>query len=447
MAGLVVLAGCQVPPDEAALTSTTVVPLAGEPRAAWSIPAPTGIPSAGEPVAGEVASAADRLASTGSETPAAPEVDRLAMSGDLRQGWLLVDSLRFHPEAAIVREGLESLTGQTPPEGTDPWLFYSDLLLSWDVPAPPGYVDDKRAVFVAHDPEWRPIFADGGAVDWRATSWVGGGRDTWAPLDYPEVVEASPAGAWLPDDDVVFGVVVGGEARAYPQRVLEVHQVVNDTLGGEPIAVTYCAQSGAAVALHRGFGTDDEPLLDDGASLHLRATGLVERGTALLMDGETQSVFRQLDGVARAGRLFEDGRQLRPVEVRVTTWGAWRAAFPESTVISDDAGVGRVYVANPLGEGAGLAQVPLGSVDEQLPADASVLAAVGSDGTAVAFGVPDALAALAAGAPVEAGGVRVVQDAGGLAAVAADDEAPVAAVEVRWFAWSALHPDAEVWTP
>jgi hypothetical protein len=446
VAGLVVLVGCQVPSDEAGITTTTVAPSAGEPRAAWSIPAPTGIPGAGEPVAGDVASAADRLASTGGDAPAAPEVDRLAMSGDLRQGWLLVDTLRFHPDADIVQQGLESLTGHVPPEGTDPWLFYSDLLLSWDVPAPPGYLEDKRAVFVAHDPEWRPFFVEGAAVDWRATSWVGGGRDATAPLEYPEVVESSTEGAWLPDDDVVFGVVVGGEARAYPQRVLQVHQVVNDTLGGQPIAVSYCAATGAAVAHHRAVGLDGEPLLDDGASLHLRATGLAERGTTLLSDRETQSVFRQLDGAALGGRLHDDGVQLQPIEVRVTTWGAWRAAFPDSTVISDDAGVGRVYVADPLGQSAGPSQVPIGPVDDRLPADARVLATVAPDGTAAAFLVADAVSELDAGGAVEIAGVRVVRDAGGLAAVSVEGEAPLPAVETQWFAWSALSPTAVVWT-
>src|SRR5215207_7226170 len=148
--GVVVVTACQVSPEGADVSATTT--LAGdndETRPRLTVPAPVDIPTAADPVDVEVASAADLVAASGTAPPAAPEVDRLAMSGDLRQAWLLVDALHFHGDAEIVRQGLQSLTGQAPPDGAVPWVFYSDLLLSWNVPVAPGYLDDKRSLFLA----------------------------------------------------------------------------------------------------------------------------------------------------------------------------------------------------------------------------------------------------------------------------------------------------------
>jgi hypothetical protein len=447
LAGVVVVAAaCQVPP-EGASTPTTSTPVAGLPvRAGLSVPPPPSIPLGAEPVEPEVSSAADLVAATGVDPPAAPEVDRLAMSGDLRQGWLLVDALHFHGAADVVLQGLQTLTGQVPPPGSVPWVFYGDLLLAWDVPPPPGYLDDKRALFVAHEVNWRSFFDAGAALDWRAVSWVGLERDAITALDDPEVATAAVSGEWLPDEEVVFGVVVGGEARAYPRRVLEVHEVVNDTVGGQPLAIAYCTPCQAATAYDRAVDASGVRLRDDGTPVLLRASGLAERGITLLFDQQTDSLYDQLGGRALAGRMHDRGVTLGSVGVRVSTWGAWKAAFPETTVISDDAGIGRVYVADPLQGREAEAEFPVGPVDQRRPADSPVLGVRTPAGMPIAFAVDDVVSALDQGGTVELDGVRVVRDAGGLAALSTHDGAPLVAVEARWFAWAARHPNTGLWT-
>src|SRR5262245_13138907 len=100
LAGVVVGVGCLVSSgDGADLTATSTPTADGAGRAALSVPPPESIPSSGEPVDGDVESAADLVASAGVTPPAAPVVDRLAMSGDMRQAWLLVDALHFHQDA------------------------------------------------------------------------------------------------------------------------------------------------------------------------------------------------------------------------------------------------------------------------------------------------------------------------------------------------------------
>jgi hypothetical protein len=166
----------------------------------------------------------------------------------------------------------------------------------------------------------------------------------------------------------------------------------------------------------------------------------------LLFDRETESVFGQLDGLAAAGRLHAEAAVLRPYDVRVTTWGAWKTAHPESTTISDDAGIGRVYVADPLGGRAAEAEYPVGSVDDRLPADAAVVGVTRGGAAPIAFDLAAVNDALDHGTEVELDGVQITRDAGGLAAVSTLDDASLVAVETRWFAWSSVRPSSEVWT-
>ena len=104
------------------------------------------------------------------------------------------------------------------------WGEVTDHLMAWDIPAPPDYLESKRAIFTAAVPGWDKIFVPGD-IDWRHVSWGGvliddRAYDTTDKLcncipaaDNPEVSNASDA-TWLEDDDIVFGVEVNGEYRA-----------------------------------------------------------------------------------------------------------------------------------------------------------------------------------------------------------------------------------------
>ena len=167
--------------------------------------------------------------------------------------WLLSDILRFIPggptgQAAV--GAFERLTGaQLTRDGVPlgpAWLWVTNWLIGWDLPAPPGYAGWKRIIFEIIEPAWAPFFDDAdAAIDWRLVSWGGVlidnrplsavarpcPRGCIPALDDPAVTDAT-GGDWYPDERVVFGVVVNGEARVYPKHIMEVHELVNDTLGG-----------------------------------------------------------------------------------------------------------------------------------------------------------------------------------------------------------------------
>lgn len=152
-------------------------------------------------------------------------------------------------------------------------------------------------------------------------------------LRYPKVLAAAEA-RYLRDGNLVFGVVVNGEARAYPKRVLAWHEMAIDTLGGVEITVVYCTLCGTVIPYdsvvggrRRGFGT----------------SGLLYRSNKLMFDEDTMSLWSTLEGKPVVGPLVDTGLQMTSHAAVTTTWGEWRAEHPGTTVLSLDTGHKRDY--------------------------------------------------------------------------------------------------------
>ena len=216
-------------------------------------------------------------------------------------------------------------------------------------------------------------------------------------------------GSWYPDDDLVFGIVIGRQARAYPKNVMEVHEMVNDTLGGRNIAIPYCTLCLSAQA----YFTDDV----EGFRPLLRTSGLLSRSNKFMYDITTFSAVDTFTGEAISGPLFDAGVRLNQTTVVTSTWAAWRTAHPDTTIIAEDGGIGRSYPRNPLrGRDDAGPIFPVGDVDPRLGVHDVVLGVVATDGTPVAFPVGAARLALEAGEEVAIAGVALQPDAGGLRA-------------------------------
>ncbi len=187
-------------------------------------------------------------------------------SGDVRVAWLISDMLRFFQSGSVGEAtvaAFNELTGSAVViDGVrSPWKAATDRLFAWETPAPPEYVDYKARLYTLIEPAWQTFFDDPqSTIDWRFVSW-GGVRIDDRPLgdpnscergcipalDDPAVTDAA-GGAWYPDDRIVFAIVIDGEARAYPKHIMEIHEMVNDTLGGRRIGIPYCTLCGSAQA-------------------------------------------------------------------------------------------------------------------------------------------------------------------------------------------------------
>jgi hypothetical protein len=387
------------------------------------------------------------------------DVAALGTVGDARIAWLLSDLLRFvqgGPVGDAAVEAFTDLTGAEVPGGSlaSEWREVTDLLIAWETPAPPGYAGYKERLFTLVEPGWQPFFDDEAAdVDWRWISWGGVLIDDRAlgdldpclrgcipALDDPPVTDAD-AGSWYPDDALVFGVTIDGDSRAYPKNIMEVHEMVNDTLGGRRIGMPYCTLCGSAQA----FFTDEPPPGFD--TLVLRTSGLLSRSNKVMYDVQTQSMFDTFLGVALTGPLREAGCTLEPVTVVTSTWGAWKEAHPDTTIVAEDGGRGISYPADPLG-GRDLNGpiFPVGDVDPRLPVQTSVVGVVTPAGTVVAFPAEAARTALDAGVVVSSSGVSLSADGGGFRAYDAQGD-ELSTHQSFWFAWSQFQPDTAVWTP
>ena len=388
-------------------------------------------------------------------------VASLADSDDARLAWIISDLLRFFPYGDIhdgAVSAFERLTGvrlaDDPVAQLSRWQSVTDHLIAWDLPAFDGYVEYKQRLFLLVEPRWQPLFDDPDAdIDWRLVSWGGvriDDRELGDPngcpagcipaLDDPAVTNAA-AGSWYSDDGIVFAVAIGGEARAYPRHIMEIHEMVNDTLGGRRLGFPYCTLCGSAQA----YFTDDVP--DGVATPVLRTSGLLARSNKVMYDLVTKSVFDTFTGEAVSGPLRERGVVLNQATVVTTTWGEWKAAHPNTTIIAEDGGLGRRYSLDPLrGRDDDGPIFPIGDLDGRLGVHDQVFGVVLADGTPIAFGVAAATAALEAGRTVELGGVTLRLDGGGVRAVdAAGNE--IEGHQAFWFAWSQFMPDTLLWEP
>ncbi len=160
-------------------------------------------------------------------------------------------------------------------------------------------------------------------------------RDRIPPIDVP-MFERVPVVEWLSAVDPGVAVVMGADARFYPLSVLMRHEIVNDRVGGVPVAVTYCPLCNTAVAFDRRL---------DGAAIRLGVSGLLRNSDLVMWDRGTGSLWQQVTGEGIVGE--HAGRRLTAVPSRIVSYGAFSEAYPEGLALGPDQGLGPVYGANP----------------------------------------------------------------------------------------------------
>ncbi len=261
----------------------------------------------------------------------------------------------------------------------------------------------------------------------------GPGKDGIPALMKPEFATVMNTTYLRPDDELI-GVVIGDEARAYPLRVLVWHEIVNDTVGGVPIAVTYCPLCGTAMVFDRRV---NDQVLTFGVS------GLLYQSDVLFYDHQQNGLWSQLELAAVSGPLA--GAALTWLPSKRTRWSHWRKAYPESQVLTKKTGYARDYDEMPYGgyEEDPKTIFPVPNKRTELSTKTWVVGLL-VNGAAQAY--PKTFFNEAGGQPIEdtIGGVsvRIGRDevSGAIRATTAGGEVlPV--VEVYWFAWQAFYPN------
>jgi hypothetical protein len=202
-------------------------------------------------------------------------------------------------------------------------------------------------------------------------------KDGIPALKDPQFVSVSEAEAWLKPVEPIILVQVEDQARAYPIQVLIWHEIVNDTVGGEPLVVTFCPLCNTAIAFKRTV---------NGQALDFGTTGRLRYSNLIMYDRQTETWWQQATGEAIAGELT--GTQLEFYPAVIISWQDFKTSYPQGTVLSRETGFSRDYGHNPyigyddVNNPPFLYQGP--TTPDQLPPIARVLT-IDLNGEAVAY--------------------------------------------------------------
>ncbi|NNF97113.1 MAG: DUF3179 domain-containing protein [Halobacteria archaeon] len=160
-------------------------------------------------------------------------------------------------------------------------------------------------------------------------------KDGIPAIDKPKFLTVRQAG-FLKPEDRVLGVTYSGISKAYPVRILNYHEIVNDKFQGKAIVITYCPLCGTGMAFHADIS---------GRARSFGVSGLLYNSDMLLYDRESESLWSQLMKQAISGPL--KGEKLQQISLAHTTWRDWKKRHPQTQVLSTRTGYSRDYSRTP----------------------------------------------------------------------------------------------------
>ncbi|RLT35719.1 MAG: DUF3179 domain-containing protein [Chloroflexi bacterium] len=402
---------------------------------------------------------------------------RIAASGDRRFIAPLVDMLWMDLGwERSVREALEMVSGQRYATAAD---WYAAIERD-PPPLPDGYGEWKGRLLSVVDTRFMDLVPkDGSSMRLERLIWAFG--DTRSPtITSAKTIRASEE-RYLAAGDIMFGLRLNGDSRAYPERVLAWHGVAQDRAGGSDIVVFHCLPCGGAAAYRRAAS--------DGRSYTFGIANLVTGSRRLVFDAETMSLWDPVNGRAVAGPLATKNVSLTSVPMTRTAWGEWKDRYPAGVVLALDTGFVRDYAEGAALRGEGgleRPQFPFASLDPRFAAKVRVVG-VNLGGVWRAYpieaveqarvvqetvaGVTVVLLSAGPGKGVQvydAQGTRFERVSGAGAGLEVsdreggrwfiDDERllntrngrtrpALPSTPVWWFAWAGAHPDTTIWKP
>ena len=261
-------------------------------------------------------------------------------------------------------------------------------------------------------------------------------RDGIPAIHKPKFLPANQAD-FLQPDDRVLALEIHGQARAYPVRILDWHEIVNDQIGETKFAVTYCPLCGSGVVFRAEAA---------GEKLSFGVSGLLYKSDVLLYDRETESLWSQILRRAVSGPL--KGQALRSLPAVHTTWREWKKRHPQTLVLSTDTGHRRDYASSPYGDydSSRALYFPVGPDAPRFHPKEPVLG-VESGGAFKAYPFSELRKNGQAELQDRVGEAEIVvlwNDAENTAELRENPNAE--SLRLFWFAWFAFHPDTEIFS-
>jgi len=250
-------------------------------------------------------------------------------------------------------------------------------------------------------------------------------------------VSVSEADTWIEDNELVLVLDHNGVKRVYPLQIMTWHEIVNDVVGGDPIAITYCPLCGSGIAYYRVL---------DGEVVKFGTSGKLFNSNLVMYDDKTDTYWQQIDGNAIVGELT--GFELRELSVDTVVWRDYKKAYSDAEVLSQDTGIRRNYGRDPYGsyyEDSFLI-FPVEDSDDRIHAK-TVVFGIKVNGEFKAYQEKDLIAE---GGVIEekfAGvNLKVERDNVGIVKITnVDTGEEIIKERDFWFAWYAFHPETELY--
>lgn len=211
------------------------------------------------------------------------------------------------------------------------WLIVATFVLSVSCVSP-AQADDHPTHW---DFQWAETDFSKSSIPFDEILSGGPPKDGIPSIDDPRFVDVSTV-ANLSETEPVVGLVVEGEAKAYPLRVLMWHEIVNDMIAGAPVTVTYCPLCNSSIVFDRRV---------DGAVLDFGTTGKLRNSDLVMYDRQTESWWQQFTGTAIVGEMT--GSKLTMLPSRLESWASFRARAPHGRVLVPTDPKMRDYGRNP----------------------------------------------------------------------------------------------------
>ena len=248
---------------------------------------------------------------------------------------VLIRSLRYFPEdASETLPVLKQLTGQELGKNWFDWMVWLQNYSSKEF--------ENNEFFLVNfsnriDKNFNQFFYPGLKKRIRLGEIVWGGvrKDGIPALTNPKLITANEAD-YITDKELVFGISINGDTRAYPYRFMDWHEMLNDTIGGVPVSLAYCTLCGSGILYKTQLSANEEPII-------FGSSGFLYRSNKLMYDQKTHSLWNQFSGQPVVGKLANSGIELEVLPLVTTSWGEWKKQHPDSKVLAEDTGFHRDY--------------------------------------------------------------------------------------------------------
>lgn len=275
----------------------------------------------------------------GTETEFREAILALRIRGNPDAAAAMILALRYTRQPKQwVSSALQHITGHSASNWFD-WMVWQQA--HPEIHPHPSYTALKLKVLAEIDDDFLKFFEDSWSdptlmkIRMEEITWGGVPVDGIPSLDHPKMVVAADVD-YLLDDDLIFGVAINGDIRAYPLRIMGWHEMFNDVIGGVPVALAYCTLCGSGILFETQLKGKEQPYV-------FGSSGMLYRSNKLMFDRETNSLWNQFTGKPVVGPLVGDGIQLTIRPVTITSWDEWQSRYPKTQVLSLDTGYTRNY--------------------------------------------------------------------------------------------------------